>query len=101
MLGIITVNEENCVGCNKCVRNCMVFEANVSYPTAEGNKVKIDEDKCIMCGKCIEVCEHDARGFSDDTETFFADLESGKKITSLQLLLLELISRTLKDSLVF
>jgi len=81
MLGIITVNEENCVGCNKCVRNCMVFEANVSYSTTQGNKVKVDYDKCIMCGKCIDVCEHDARGFSDDTETFFADLEAGKKIT--------------------
>lgn len=81
MLGIVTVNEENCVGCNKCIRNCMVFEANISYVADDGNKVKIDENKCIMCGKCIEVCEHDARGYSDDTERFFEDLENGKAIT--------------------
>lgn len=81
MLGVITVNEDNCVGCNKCVRNCIAFEANISYPFETGNKVKINTDKCILCGKCIEVCAHDARDYSDDTELFFKDLERGKPIT--------------------
>lgn len=81
MLGIITVNEENCVGCNKCVRNCLAFEANISYVTDTGNKVKIDNDKCILCGKCVEVCDHDARGYTDDTDRFFEDLEKGKAIS--------------------
>jgi len=81
MVGTITVNEENCVGCNKCIRNCVAFEANVSYVTETGNKVKVDTEKCILCGKCIEVCDHDARDFSDDTELFFNDLEKGKKIS--------------------
>lgn len=81
MPGIITVNAENCVGCNKCVRNCLAFEANVSYTSEDGNKVRIDNEKCILCGKCIDVCDHDARGFEDDTERFFNDLERGKTIT--------------------
>lgn len=81
MLGAITVNEEHCVGCNKCIRNCMVFEANISYPTTDGNKVRIDHEKCITCGKCIEVCEHEARGYEDDTIQFFRDLEKGEKIS--------------------
>lgn len=81
MLGAITVNEENCVGCNKCIRNCLAFEANISYVTEAGNKVRIDTDKCILCGKCIEVCDHDARNFTDDTERFFNDLERGKSIS--------------------
>ena len=81
MVGVITVNEENCVGCNKCIRNCLAFEANISYATEWGNKVKIDNEKCVLCGKCIEVCDHDARNFTDDTERFFEDLESGKSIS--------------------
>ena len=81
MSNVIQVNEENCVGCNKCIRNCLVFDANVSYVVDGQNKVKIDSDKCVLCGKCIEVCDHDARYFIDDTERFFEDLEKGKKIS--------------------
>lgn len=81
MVGIITVNEENCVGCNKCIRNCLAFEANVSYAVDGANKVKVDSEKCILCGKCIDVCDHDARNFTDDTDRFFEDLEKGKRIS--------------------
>lgn len=81
MIGAITVNEENCVGCNKCIRNCLAFEANISYVTESGNKVKTDNEKCILCGKCIDVCDHDARNFTDDTDRFFNDLEKGKSIS--------------------
>lgn len=81
MVGVITVNEDNCVGCNKCVRSCIAFEANISYPVESGNKVKIDTDKCILCGKCIDVCDHDARDYTDDTVRFFEDLDKGKSIT--------------------
>ena len=81
MLNVITVNEENCVGCNKCIRNCLVFDANISYISEGQNKVKIDSEKCVLCGKCIEVCDHEARDFMDDTEKFFEDLDRGKKIS--------------------
>lgn len=81
MTDVIYVKEENCVGCNKCVRNCLALEANVSYVVNGENKVKIASDKCILCGKCIDVCDHEARDFKDDTERFFEDLEKGKKIS--------------------
>lgn len=81
MKNTIFIKEENCVGCNKCIRNCQVFDANVAYPTEEGNKVRIDHEKCILCGKCVEVCDHGARDYYDDTERFFEDLERGKKIS--------------------
>lgn len=81
MINTIVIKEENCVGCNKCIRNCRVVDANIAYVTGEGNKVKIDPEKCILCGKCIEVCAHDARDFSDDTERFFEALDSGRKIS--------------------
>jgi methyl-accepting chemotaxis protein/NAD-dependent dihydropyrimidine dehydrogenase PreA subunit len=81
MENIIFVNEENCVGCNKCIRNCLVVDANASYFSGGENKVKVNPEKCVLCGKCIEVCDHKARDFKDDTERFFEDLESGKKIS--------------------
>ena len=81
MKNVIQVNEENCVGCNKCIRNCLVFDANISYSVDGQSKVKIDSEKCVLCGKCIEVCDHDARSFIDDTARFFEDLEKGKKIS--------------------
>jgi len=75
------VKEENCVGCNKCVRHCVAFAANVSYTVNGENKVKINHDNCIVCGKCIDVCDHDARDFQDDTQKFFDDLGKGKQIS--------------------
>jgi methyl-accepting chemotaxis protein/NAD-dependent dihydropyrimidine dehydrogenase PreA subunit len=81
MENIIFVNEENCVGCNKCIRNCLVVDANASYLSGGENKVRVNPEKCVLCGKCIEVCDHKARDFKDDTERFFEDLESGKKIS--------------------
>ncbi|PKM94417.1 MAG: transcriptional regulator [Firmicutes bacterium HGW-Firmicutes-1] len=81
MENVIFVNEEKCVGCNKCIRNCLVVGANASYLLEGENKVKINSEKCILCGKCIEVCSHEARDFMDDTEIFFEDLGRGKKIS--------------------
>lgn len=81
MKKVIYVREENCVGCNKCIRNCPTFDANVAYSSNKENKVKINDEKCILCGKCIEVCDHEARDYMDDTERFFDDLEKGRKIS--------------------
>ena len=67
-----------CTGCNKCVRGCPVLTANIA--TQEGY-VTVDPDKCIACGECFDVCPHEARDYYDDTDRFFEDLASGKKIS--------------------
>ena len=77
----IYLNEEKCVGCNKCLTNCPVTGANIAYLVDGNNKIKINTEKCIHCGKCIKVCDHNARDFKDDTERFFRDLSNGKKIS--------------------
>ncbi len=81
--GLIRTNE-NCVGCNKCLRSCVCPGALVARQNEDGkNVVDVDYKKCIGCGSCFDVCVQDAREFQDDTEAFFADLKKGEKISLL------------------
>lgn len=75
---------DNCIGCNKCIRACSVVGANIATVDENGNpRIEVDETKCIACGACIDACEHHAREFEDDTERFFEDLAKGEKISIL------------------
>ncbi len=77
-MGLILTND-NCVGCNKCIRACSVMGAN----KVEGDRIVVDAEKCISCGACIRACEHNAREYEDDTARFFKDLENGESISLL------------------
>ena len=78
----IKTKKEKCIGCNKCIRECPILGANISFVDENNeNKVVVDKEKCISCGKCIKVCQHNVRYFEDDTERFFDDLNSGKSIS--------------------
>ncbi|MDR3594471.1 [Fe-Fe] hydrogenase large subunit C-terminal domain-containing protein [Clostridium sp.] len=77
----IYLDEEKCVGCNKCLSNCPVPGANIAYLIDGNNKIKVNSERCIHCGECIKGCEHGARYYKDDTEIFFEDLLKGKKIS--------------------
>lgn len=68
---------DNCVGCNKCIRSCPVLTANV----AENGRINVKDEFCIQCGACFDSCHHEARDFEDDTNSFLADLEKGKKLS--------------------
>lgn len=81
MRAIITLDEDKCVGCNKCIAECPVDGANTAYLKDGQNKVRTDADLCIDCGRCIEVCDHGARDYTDDTEAFFAALERGEPVS--------------------
>ena len=50
------VQQEKCVGCHMCIRQCA--QNAISY-NAE-NKAAIDHDKCVGCGRCLGVCNFDA-----------------------------------------
>ena len=78
----IKANHDLCTGCNRCVRECPMELANVTYQDAAGDiKVKVDHEKCIACGHCVSACKHDARHYEDDTEMFFADLLKGETVS--------------------
>ena len=79
---IIQTNHDLCVGCNRCVRECPMEMANMTYQDEAGNiKVDVDHTKCIACGRCISACKHKVRNYIDDTERFFQDLKDGVSIS--------------------
>ena len=80
--GLIFTNE-NCIGCNKCVRICGSFGASISHNRPDHSSIYINPERCINCGACIDVCTHDARKYYDDTERFFSDLSNGEQISLL------------------
>ncbi len=75
---IITVDENKCVNCHRCIGVCPVKFCN----DGSGDYVKVNDDLCIGCGECLKACTHDARGFIDDFARFMKDVKSGDKIVA-------------------
>ncbi|MCR4612002.1 MAG: 4Fe-4S binding protein [Lachnospiraceae bacterium] len=80
---VLVKTNDNCIGCNKCIRACSAVGANVAEIVDGKNRIVVNHDKCVGCGACIDVCEHNAREFEDDTEQFFQDLKNGANISIL------------------
>ncbi len=49
---IYIIDEEKCIGCTKCAKNCPVNTIAGTLKTPHF----INQDKCIKCGKCESVC---------------------------------------------
>jgi len=79
----IVFTNENCIGCNKCIKVCSAIGACVSKEENGKARIDVDGSKCVACGSCIDVCVHGAREFEDDTARFFSDLKSGENISLL------------------
>ena len=79
MSKIIVVDDQKCVGCNACVRNCPAPEANITKKLPDGRFVTtVNPEKCITCGECTRTCTHGARDYIDDTDEFFDSLSRSK-----------------------
>ncbi|MCL1906114.1 MAG: ATP-binding protein, partial [Clostridiales bacterium] len=83
MSKIVGSNQELCVGCNRCTRECPIETANHTYQDGEdgGIKVNVNSDHCIACGACISVCKHGARFYTDDLQAFLDDLAAGEPVS--------------------
>lgn len=44
----VTVEEHNCINCNKCINHCKM------------DTLKVGDQECISCGECISVCPTNA-----------------------------------------
>ena len=80
---LLIYTNDNCIGCNKCIRVCSSVGACVSREVEGRTQIKVDPNRCVACGACIDVCEHNAREFRDDTGRFFDDLKKGESISVL------------------
>jgi uncharacterized protein len=49
------VNEDACVGCGMCVKQCG-SDAITLLKTEEGRKARIDQNKCSGCERCVGAC---------------------------------------------
>ena len=49
---VISVKQEDCVNCHRCISVCPVKFCN----DGSGDYVEIDSDLCIGCGLCAEKC---------------------------------------------
>ncbi|MDR1663472.1 MAG: methyl-accepting chemotaxis protein [Clostridiales bacterium] len=78
---VISNDLDKCVGCNRCVRNCPIDEANITSNNNGVVTVHVDNRKCIACGECLKACNHGSRSFEDDTGRFFNDLQNGVPIS--------------------
>ena len=79
----IVYTNDNCIGCNKCIKVCSAIGACVSKEENGKARIDVDGSKCVACGSCINVCVHGAREYEDDTKRFFEDLAAGEKISLL------------------
>ena len=59
----IMVDQEKCVGCNKCSAVCPEQAISVS-----DKKASVAEEKCIGCGECLTVCPIKANGMDWATD---------------------------------
>ena len=65
--GTPQINEEICIRCGQCARNCPTQAIIIGKPRTEEIS-QIFLNKCIFCGLCEEVCPVDAMKLSNEYE---------------------------------
>lgn len=75
MSSIITLRENDCKSCLKCVRNCPTKA--ISF---ENNRPEIIEEECLSCGRCYLICPQSAKRIASDLMKVKAWLKAGDRV---------------------
>ena len=54
-MGLVKTND-NCIGCNRCIKVCSSMGANVAVQKGKDNIIDVDPKRCIACGACVYQC---------------------------------------------
>lgn len=68
---VISVIEDKCNKCFKCISVCPVKSCN----SAIGDSVSVIDKSCLGCGACVSECDNGARIVKDDITLFFEKLK--------------------------
>ena len=55
----VAIDNETCIGCNKCKKACLCDPEILDAPVAEEDVI-VRAGDCMLCGKCIEACPVEA-----------------------------------------
>ena len=75
MSDIMSLKENNCKDCYKCIRNCSVKAIGFAH-----NQAQILSDDCILCGSCFVVCPQKAKQIRDDVVAVKSAIAAGQKV---------------------
>jgi len=55
-MDLITVNEEKCIKCELCIKECPTYVLKMGEKGPE----EVANTTCIACGHCVAICPSDA-----------------------------------------
>ncbi len=70
---MITIDENKCIGCGLCAKDCFTKDIEVI-----GHKAKSKKIRCIECGHCIAVCPKNAVILEDYPMSDILEYEKGR-----------------------
>lgn len=75
MVDILSLKENNCKDCYKCIRTCSVKAISFAH-----NQAQILPDECILCGSCFVVCPQKAKQIRNDVQFVKNAIAEGKQV---------------------
>ena len=75
MLEILSLKENNCKDCYKCIRTCPVKAISFAH-----NQAQILSDECVLCGSCFVVCPQKAKQIRNDVAAVRNAIASGRRV---------------------
>jgi len=75
MTDILSLKENNCKDCYKCIRTCSVKAINFS-----NNRAQIIPEECILCGNCFVACPQKAKQIRSDVQLVKNAMAAGRQV---------------------